>query len=285
MSRQRNEQQAQARVWNSPEVVKNWEQASGSRQTAMEEATEEMLLAAGLKSGDHVLDLAAGIGDQSLLAARKVGIGGMVLATDLSPEMLNVATKRAQQEGFTTIMTRVMDAEQINLEERSFDAVICRNGLMLLPHLQSALRGVRRVLKPGGKLAALVWSRNPFHLLPLTVLAKYRGKVSAKSDCSKTGGLPNPFTLSDPAVFEQALREAGFREVMIRPIALRLQFASMDTFFESRRGMIAELTGQMSKQAQQQILNEVRQALSQFEGPEGLVAQGETLLGVGTNPE
>jgi ubiquinone/menaquinone biosynthesis C-methylase UbiE len=279
MSQERNEQQPQVHVWNSPEVVKTWEQEAGQRQHVMEEATEEMLLAAGLKSGDHVLDLAAGTGDQSILAARKVGPGGIVLATDLSLEMLNVAAKRAQQEELTNIITRVMDAEQLNLEERSFDAVICRNGLMLLPHLQSALRGIRRVLKPGGKLAALVWSspkRNPLHMLPLTILAKYGGKASAD--------LPNPFTLSDPAVFEQALREAGFREVMIRPIPLRLQFASMDAFIESRRGMVAGLMGQMSKQVQQQLLNEVRQALSQFEGPEGFVAQGETLLGVGTNP-
>jgi ubiquinone/menaquinone biosynthesis C-methylase UbiE len=277
MSQEHNEQQPQVQVWNSPEVVKTWEQEIGQRQQVMEEATEEMLLAAGLKSGDHVLDLAAGTGDQSLLAARKVGPAGIVLATDLSLEMLNVAAKRARASGLTNIMTRVMDAEQLNLEERSFDAVICRNGLMLLPHLQSALRGIRRVLKPGGKLAALVWSRNPLHMLPLTVLAKYVGKASVD--------LPNPFTLSDPAVFEQALREAGFREVTIRPIALRLQFASMDAFMESRRAMVAELVGQMSKQVQQQVLNEVRQALSQFEGPEGLVAQGETLLGVGTNPE
>src|SRR6516164_5594950 len=89
-----------------------------------------------------------------------------------------------------------------NYTQASIDAVICRNGLTHLPHLQAALEGMRRVLKPGGKLAALVWSRNPFHLLPLTILAKYAGKASAN--------LPNPFALSDPAVFEQALREAGF---------------------------------------------------------------------------
>jgi ubiquinone/menaquinone biosynthesis C-methylase UbiE len=276
MSQERNEQQSRGHVWNAPEVAKTWEQQARQRQTAMEKATEEMLLAAGLKSGDHVLDLAAGTGDQSLLAARRVGSEGMVLATDLSPVMLNVAAKQAQQEGLTTLMTRVMDAEQLDLDERSFDAVICRNGLMLLPHLPAALRGIRRVLKPGGKLAALVWSRNPFHQLPLAILTRYVGKASAN--------LPNPLALSDPAVFEQALREAGFREVMIRAIALRLQFASMDAFMESRRAITAELMGQMSKQAQQQVESEVRQALSQFEGPEGLVAQGETLLGVGTNP-
>ena len=69
---------------------------------------------------------------------------------------------------------------------------------------------------------------------------------------------------------------------MIRPMALRLQFASMDAFLESRRALIAVLLGQASLQVQQQVLNEVRQVLSQFEGPQGLVTSGETLLGVGT---
>lgn len=274
MSQECHEQPPQGNIWNAPEVVKDWEKHTEIRQSALEDATEEMLVAAGLKSGDHVLDLAAGTGDQSILAARKVGPAGMVLAIDLSREMLQVAAKRVQAEGFTTIMTRVMDAEQLDLEERSFDAIICRNGLSLSPHLQAALEGMRRVLKPEGKLAALVWSRNPFHLLPLTILTKYAGEASAN--------LPNPFTLSDPAVFAQALREAGFRDVLIRPLALRLQFASMDAFLESRRAMIAGLMGQMSKHVQQQVLNEVKQGLTQFEGPQGLVTSGETLLGVGT---
>src|SRR5215467_4093711 len=115
MSQEPHEQQPQMHIWNSPEGVKAWGQEAGPRQQVMEEATEEMLRAAGLKAGYHVLDLAAGTGDQSLLAARKVGPGGMVLATDLSGEMLNVAAKRAQTEGLTNIMTRVMDAEQLNL--------------------------------------------------------------------------------------------------------------------------------------------------------------------------
>ena len=107
------------------------------------------------------------------------------------------------------------------------------------------------MLKTGGKLAALVWSRNPFHLLPLTILAKYVGEASAN--------LPNPLSLSDPAVFAQALREAGFRDVLIRPLALRLHFASLDAFLESRKVMIARLLGQMGQHVQQQVLNEVRE--------------------------
>ena len=274
MSQERHEQQPQVNIWKAPEVVKDWEKQTETRQSALEEATEEMLLAAGLKSGDHVLDLAAGTGDQSLMAARKVGPAGMVLAIDLSAQMLDVAAKRAQAEGLTAIRTRVMDAGQLDLEEGSFDAIICRNGLSLSPQLHAALRGMRRVLKPGGNVAALVWSRNPFHQLPLTILAKYVGEASAN--------LPNPLSLSDPAVFEQALREAGFRDVMIRPLALRLHFASLDAFLESRRVMIARLLGQMSQHVQQQVLNEVREGLTQFEGSQGLVASGETLLGVGT---
>jgi len=236
-----------------------------------------LLEAAELGPGDHVLDIAAGTGDQSLLAARKVGPAGTVLATDISAEMLKEAARFAELEGLTNITTRVMNAEQLDLADQAFDAVICRLGLMLVVHQQEALREILRVLKPGRKLAALVWStpdRNPLLSISLAIVVKYvSGPVPMSS----------PFPLAGTGVFEQALKEAGFREVSVQAVPTQFRFASWDAFFQQIPNTpVVNAMKQLSQQDQQRLQEEIRQALSQFEGPEGLVVPAELLLGVGT---
>lgn len=268
----------QRSLWSSSEMAERWQEDIERRRQDFTEATQLMLEAARLKPGDHVLDIAAGTGDQSILAARIVGPGGSILATDASAEMLDIAARVVQQEGLTTITTRIMDAEQLDLLDNAFDAVICRLGLMLIPNSRQALREIRRVLKPGCKFAALVWSapeNNPLFALPLAILSKYAGGALAHR--------PHPFALSDPTVFERELMEAGFSEVRTRAIPFWSHYASLDTFLQSTANrLLAGVTGQLNQQEQQQLLGEVRQALSQFEGSHGLVAPAEMLLGVGS---
>jgi ubiquinone/menaquinone biosynthesis C-methylase UbiE len=271
-------QMPQRGLWSSSETAEHWQQDIERRRQDFAEATQHMLEAAGLKPGDRVLDIAAGTGDQSLFAARIVGPSGSILATDSSAEMLNIAARVALQEGLSNITTRVMDAEQLDLQDNAFDAVICRLALMLIPHLQQALREIRRVLKPGGKFAALVWStpeNNPLFSLPLAIVSKYaRGAPSHQ---------PDAFALSDPAVFERELTEAGFDEVTTRALPFRSHYASLDAFLQSTaRRLTASVMGQLNQQEQQRLLEEVRQALNQFEGDYGLVAPAELLLGVGS---
>ena len=264
--------------WQSSEEAARWAQQAKWRQDLFGEATRLMLEAAELGPGDHVLDIAAGTGDQSLLAVRKVGPTGTVLATDIAAEMLKEAARLAELEGFTNMTTRVMNAEQLDLADEAFNAVICRLGLMLVAHQQQALREILRVLKPGHKLAALVWStpdRHPLLSLPLAIVAKYTTAPALT---------PNPFSLAGPGVFEQALREAGFRTVSVQAVPIQFHFASMDTFFQQmpNNPVTTNAMKQLSQQDQQRLQEEIRQALSQFEGPEGLVFPAELLLGVGT---
>ncbi len=268
----------QESLWSSSDVAEHWQQDVERRRQDFAEATRLMLEAAGLRPGDHVLDIAAGTGDQSLLAARRVGPGGSILATDISADMLGIAARVAQQEGITNITTRVMDAQQLDLEDNTFDAVICRLALMLIPNRKLALREIQRVLKPGGKLAALVWSapeHNPLFALPLAILSKYAREASSHR--------PDPFALSDPTVFERELAEAGFSEVRTRPLPFESHYTSLDAFLQSTASRLtAGVMEQLDQQEQQQLLKEVRRALSPFEESHGLVAPAEFLLGVGS---
>jgi ubiquinone/menaquinone biosynthesis C-methylase UbiE len=278
MSEEAKEHMLQKTFWSSSEVAEHWQQDVERRRLDFTEATERMLEAAGLVPGNHVLDIAAGTGDQSILAARRVGPGGSVLATDISAEMLNITAHVAKLEGLTTLTTRVMDAQQLDLEDNTFDAVICRLGLMLIPRHQQALREIRRVLKPGGKLAALIWStseNNPLFALPLAIVSKYTKGASSHP--------PHPLALSNPTVFERELTRAGFYEVVIRAIPFQSHYASLDAFLESTANRLtADVMERLGQQEQQQLLQEVRQALSQFEGSHGFVAPAEFLLGVGS---
>jgi len=163
-------------MWTSPEAAKAWQQGEAARARLFGQATNTMLDLANIGPGSRVLDVATGTGDQALMAATRVGPAGSVLATDIAESMVAVAAEAAQEAGRGNVMTAVLDAQQINLDPDTFDAVISRNGLMFIPNLHDILVGIRRLLKPGGRFAAIVWStpeRNPIFALPIRVVSRY----------------------------------------------------------------------------------------------------------------
>ncbi|MGB7950762.1 MAG: methyltransferase domain-containing protein [Candidatus Binatia bacterium] len=151
--------------WGFKESADWWSAGQAARQQLYGAATEMMLDLAGVQAGSRVLDVAAGTGESALMAARRVGLTGYVLATDNSSSMLDVAAQTAREEGLTNVETRVMNAEKVELDPDSFDAVICRVALILFPNPAKALTEMRRVAKSGGKVAVMVYAaleKNPF---------------------------------------------------------------------------------------------------------------------------
>jgi ubiquinone/menaquinone biosynthesis C-methylase UbiE len=262
--------------------VAAWDRLTGLRQHLYGVATRQMLAAADLRPGDHVLDIAAGTGDQSRLAARLVGPGGSVLATDISQEMLKVAARRAEQEGLNNLTTCAMNAEQLDLPENRYDAVISRFGLMLIPNLQQALAEIRRVLKPGGKLAAFVWSKpecNPLLTLDEAIIAKWRATEEVDEQPS------NAFSLADAALFASRLKQAGFQEVQVQVIPLTFHFPSFEVLTAWWGFSWKQALAKLDAESGQRMLEEARLAVRQFDGPHGIMAPAEVLLGVGTREE
>ncbi|HEX6483156.1 MAG TPA: class I SAM-dependent methyltransferase [Ktedonobacteraceae bacterium] len=259
-----------------------WDRLTGLRQHLYGAATWQMLAVADLQPGDQVLDIAAGTGDQSRQAARLVGPQGSVLATDISKEMLKVAARRAEQEGLSNITTRAMNAEQLDLPENRYDAVISRFGLMLIPNLQQALAEIRRVLKPGGRLAALVWSkpeRNPLLTLGGAILAKWRTTEEGEEQQFDL------FSLADAALFASMLTEAGFPEVQMQVITLTFHFPSFEVLTAWWGSPWRQALAKLDSESGQRLLKEARQAVRQFEEPQGIIAPAEVVLGVGTKEE
>jgi SAM-dependent methyltransferase len=184
--------------------------------------TQRMVELAQVRTGQRVLDVTTGIGEPALTAARLVGPSGHVTATDIAPGMLEIATERAKQAGLSNIEFREMDAESIDFPEGSFDAVLCRFGLMFLPNLAASLKAIRRVLATGGHLAAAVWGPPERHFGTVTM-----GAVARELQLPPPQpGTPNIFSLADRKALERSLAQAGLTDVRTEPLNVTGEFDS-----------------------------------------------------------
>jgi SAM-dependent methyltransferase len=245
-------------------------------------ATERMLDLAGVTAGSRVLDVAAGAGDQSIQAAARVSPGGSVLATDISAEILRFAADEAQRAGFTNVTTRVMDGERLLLEDGSFDAVISRVGLIYFPDRQTALAEMHRVLVPGGRVAAIVYStaeKNGFFSVPVSIIRRHAGLGPPAP------GQPGPFSLGAPGLLEQEFEKAGFRDVRAERIdaPLRMESAAECLRFEKESfGALHQMLATLDTDARERAWSEVGRALQEFEQPgRGFVGPCELVVAVG----
>ncbi|HLZ29382.1 MAG TPA: class I SAM-dependent methyltransferase [Chloroflexota bacterium] len=274
-----------ARTWGSAAAAEVWRQGAARRARTLGAVTERMLDAAGVRPGLHVLDVAAGTGDQSVLAAQRIGPTGSLLATDISASMLAAAAETLRAAGLNNVTTQVADASALELEDERFDAAICRFGLMFVPDLHQALVRVRRALKTGGSFAALVWSteaRNPYIGL----------QIGAVRDM---GRMPSPpptlamtVSLSAPGTLERAFRDAGFvsSSVSVSPLPVPREFSSVGDALEAMRStspVQGELGQAMSEVERAQYWAELERRLQVFVQSDGTcLLPGEALLAVGT---
>lgn len=246
-------------------------------------ATERMLDLAGVGAGLRVLDVAAGAGDQTLAAAARVGAGGSVLATDISPSILRFAAMEAERAGCRNVSTRVMDGEHLDLEDASFDVVISRVGLIYFPDRQRALAEMRRVLVPGGRVAAIVYSTpelNGFFSVPVSIMRRH-GKLGPPLP-----GQPGPFSLGAPGALEAAFARAGFSAVKVEKFAAPLKMESSAEclrFEQESFGALHQMLAALDERARQAAWADVGAALREFEDDRGkFVGPCELVVAVGT---
>jgi len=266
-------------IFASAEIAERWHRGKTRRAGP---ANEMMLELANIRAGDRVLDVAAGTGDQTILAAQRVGPTGSVVAVDLSPHMLKIAEEALREAGLANVEARVMNAENLEFNTDSFDAVICRMGLMVFPDPVKALMGMHRVLKPGRKVAALVPSskeKNPCRGIPLGIVRRIGNNLT------ETSGLRSLFSLGNPDVLRETFRTSGFADIAAHAVPTRASFSSaaeaVQTTMDSFPGL-RHLMNQLSEPERKQAWADIQRELSQYESPNGFEAPGEVLIGVGT---
>jgi SAM-dependent methyltransferase len=264
------------------DAAEAWHRWGPALEEWLGEATETMLDLAAVRPGDRVLDVAAGAGGQTLAAARRVGAGGAVLATDISPNILEFAAAEARRAGHANVAVHVADGEALDVEPASFDVAISRVGLIYFPNRAGALASIRAALRPGGRFAAIVYStpdRNGFFSVPVGIIRR-RAELPAPAP-----GLPGPFSLGAAGVLESELEAAGFVDVVVRAVEapVRMASAAECTRFERESfGALHQMLSGLPEDERPGVWAEVEDALSQFEGPDGFVGPCELLVAVAT---
>jgi SAM-dependent methyltransferase len=196
-------------------IASNWDDEREYMASVMAAVTGLAIERLDPQAGNSVLELAAGPGEVGLAVAERVGEDGSVLSTDFAPAMVEAAEHEAQDRGVSNMEFRVLDAERMDLEDSSFDRVVCRFGYMLMADPAAALRETRRVLRDGGRLSFVVWApgdQNLWAAIPGMTMVELGHQPPPEP------GAPGIFALGEPDRIRELVTGAGFSEPQIEEV-------------------------------------------------------------------
>ncbi|MGD9533073.1 MAG: class I SAM-dependent methyltransferase [Candidatus Nitrosocosmicus sp.] len=218
--------EGQRQGWNN--VANGWLKWWKITDAAGERVSKRLIELAQIREGSRVLDIATGIGEPSISAAQRVGKKGKVLAIDISSQMLAVAKGRAKSMDLQDLIEfKEGDAENTDLPSSTFDAALCRFGLMFLPNIKDGLSNIYNSLLSDGRFAAAVWAspdKVPFISLPFNILLKETNSPPPPSN------MPSPFSLSNEALLRDRFTSTGFKDITIERLDMIFNFNSPEEF-------------------------------------------------------
>ncbi len=236
---------------------------------------ETLVDAAKLRPGERVLDVACGTGIVMRGAAPRLAPGGAITGLDLDPAMIAVAQSLVRDPGGVSIDWHCASAQEMPLEDATFDVVLCVQGLQYLPDCAAGLAEMRRVLKPSGRMLSVVW----------TTLEACKGQLALATALERRGidvaPIHKAYSFGDPGRVRKLASEAGFGKVETRIASGAARFASPTAFVEafaagspSSRAAIAKVP-----QAQRaEFFGEIDAALRQYADGGGSALPIEYLL-------
>src|SRR5215213_5208406 len=275
---------AQREGWDS--VAEGWREWWEPIEKGAQKISQRLIELAEIKPGQRVLDVATGIGEPSITAAKVVGTGGHVLATDISRQMLAIAKERATLLRLQDIIEfKESDAENLDLANSSFDAALCRWGLMLFPNLDAAIGKIYSSLVSGGRFAAAVWAdatKVPIISLATRVIGS-QAQISAPPP-----GVPNPFSLADTNKLENSLARAGFRDIHIDTVIVTFEFESGEDYYRYCQAVSPSARIALSKETEERkedVWRKVAEAARNYGTANGMIKMdNESICIVGTRP-
>ena len=260
--------EAQRQDWNR--VASGWDKWDQFFNRTMAFINHRLIADARVRPGLQVLDLGSGTGYPALLAGEVVGSDGRVVGIDLAEAMLAVATRKAKTLGLGHVTFRTGDVTLLPLETGSIDAVISRFCLMFLPEIPKAAAEIARVLKPGGYVAAAVWSapdKNPFIRIPMDVIKTITPLPPPDPEA------PGIFRLARPGDLAGMFEQAGLRPLDDEEFTAEVNYATAEEFFRGLmdiaapiQNLFAKLTPEQQAEAERGIIK----AVNEYRTPEGV---------------
>ncbi len=253
-----------------------WDRAAihyeGRWKRQLDPAQELLLRMARLAPGEEVLDIACGTGLVTFPAARSVGPRGRVLGTDISQGMIDEGARLAGEAGATNVEFARMDAEVLEVPDRSFDAALCALGLMYVPDPDRALGEMLRVLRPGGRAVAAVWGARSAcgwaEVFPI-VDARVASEVC-----------PLFFQLGTGPTLAEGFRRAGFGAVEEERIRVTLPYANdedaLGAAFDG--GPVALAWSRFDEPTREACRREYLESIAPFRVGDGYAIPGEFVV-------
>lgn len=248
--------------WAGDDTAVAWQKYYPQMKAQLAQVTDALVEAAAPRPGMSVLDLASGTGQPALNLAQRVAPTGKVTATDLNGGMLAALSANAVAEGVTNIGTKVCDAQDLPFPDASFDLVTSRFGVMFFADVHRALGEVRRVLKPGGSIAFLVWGAPAPGTYFGAAAVPYMRQLAVKPDPDG----PSPMRFADPGKLVRLVEAAGYSEVREKSLDLPAPFrgspeellASMMEIAAPFRNAAATLSEEDRSAAQRDVYDNLR---------------------------
>jgi SAM-dependent methyltransferase len=254
--------QTQRATWADLSVT--WEKWDALIMEQLRPAGTAIIDGLGIADDQVHLDIASGTGEPGLTVAAMAPRGRVVL-TDLSPEMLEVARRRADAQGIRNVETKVCDAQDLPFPDATFDSVSVRFGYMFFPDLAATTAELVRVLKPGGRLGSSVWVRpeaNPWTSIAMQAIAAEVVLPAPDPDG------PSMFRCAEPGVVSSLYESAGLRDVAERDVPLELVAQSPEEYWAVIRDHLsfaAAALQQLDDSARQRIHDTVVTNVSAYQ--------------------
>jgi SAM-dependent methyltransferase len=252
-------------------AAQGWRRWWATIEQGAQPVSDRMMELAHIAPGQRVLDVATGIGEPALTAARRVGPGGAVVALDQAPEMLAVARDRLRAANVTTVELVEGDAETTALAPDAFNAITCRWGLMFFSDPASTLARLRASLIPNGWIALAVWG--PPQRVPVIALSFAVLTYGMEQSAPPPSG-PNFFAFAEPDALERVVRDAGFVEVHTEPTTVTYTFAAMSdlvAYIEDVSAPVGAFLASQPPERQAEFRAKLASAAGAYVGADGMI--------------
>jgi ubiquinone/menaquinone biosynthesis C-methylase UbiE len=220
--------------------------------------TRALIDAGGIREGQAVLDVAGGAGEPSITISSVVGASGSVIFTDAVSEMVTTARLEALHRGRTNIEFSRCLAESLPFSDNTFDAVVCRLGVMLFPDPAAAIHDALRVVKPKGSVSYAVWGNresNPFFQLVMDIVSRYIESPPEDPDA------PGAFRFAERGKLARMIADAGAIDVTERllnfelnaPLTPREFWSLRVDLSDTLRAKVAQLSGEQLLRIEREV--------------------------------